>query len=382
MDPSSPCVRRAGKFLVAVAFLSIATSFARAENRLIDLTLIGGGYGAPLRPSELANWIDDGFAFRGQIDVKPVRVLAFCIGAERMRFYRPHEYSFMAGTVDLGGKLILPAFLGGVGYLQGGVGLNVLGDRDHTWGGKTCGRLILGKRIPVVPGFGFDLAAGYHMMGKPEAFKYADVRAGVVLGIGRDKDPRGQGTPTATPVSGSPTPAVTAVPAKGSPTPMNVPTATPTTDVISLEGETPPTFTPTATLPAGAVTLTLADRTMKETYDAAYRAYRAGRYPEAIRLWKKAIAIKDATKFWYYAEANAMIGATYHYKMNPPNKTLARQYYRAALKIDPATKTAKRGLAKLAPAPRPKPKPKPAAKPQDDLSDEALGLQPASSPAK
>jgi hypothetical protein len=337
-----------------------------------------------MRPSALANAVDDGFSFRGQLEVKPVRVFAFCVGAERMRFYRPREFSFLVGTVDAGGKFILPKFLGGVGYLQGGVGLNVLGDHDNTWGGKTCGRVILGKKIEVAPGFGFDLSTGYHMMGKPEAFKYADVRAGLVVGIGRDKDPRERKTPTATPVPGSPTPRATGTPAKGSPTPMGVPTATPTTDVISLEGEAVATFTPTATAAPGAVTLTLseADRTMKATYDAAFAAYRAGKFVTAIRLWKKALAIKDATQFWYYAEANAMIGATYHYKVKPPNRVLARQYYKAALKIDPATKTAKRGLARLnTTAPKPKPKPKPAPKPQDDLSDEALGIKPATSPA-
>ena len=378
--PRLSCRNRTLPFLIA--FLAILPAVLRAEYRPVDLTLIGMSYGAPMRPSGLANFVDDGFSVRGQLDIRPSRVFALCVGAERMRFYRPAQFHFLVGTVDFSAKLILPPLLGGVGYLQTGVGLNVLGDKAQTWGGKTCGRVILGKKIPVAPGFGFDLAVGYHMMGKPEAFKYVDVRAGMCIGIGRDKDPKEKKTvtPTATVSRGTPASSGTPTPVKGSPTPMRVPSATATPNVISLESDVP-TFTPTVTSTSGPVTLTLADRTMKETYDAGYAAYRAGKYVTAIRLWKKALAIKDATQFWYYAEANAMIGAVYHYKVQPPNRVLAKRYYQAALKIDPKTATALKGMKRLkATAPPVKPKPKP--KPADDLSDSALGIKPTAAPAK
>ncbi len=353
-------------------------------------------------PPDLASTVNDGFGFRSQLDFQPSRVFAIGVGAERVRFYNPENFHFLVGTLDFSTKLILPPFLGGVGYLQTGVGLNLLGQKETTWGGKTCARVILGKRIPLVPGFGLDLACGYHMMGKPEAFRYADVRLGVNIGIDRDRDRGASGKsakPAATPKpKATETKTIVAIPAKKNPGTIRTRTATATPDVIDLKDEAPtrtPTASPTRTpevvavseedtvaptaSPTRAVVLTQADKTMREIYEAGIAAYKGGRYQTAVRLLKKALLVEDATQFWYYAEANAMLGAIYHYKIKVPNsRSLARSYYQAALKIDPQTRTALKGMRLLkATAPKPKPKPAPVS---DDVSDEALGIQSSTTP--
>lgn len=80
---------------------------------------------------------------------------------------------------------------------------------------------------------------------------------------------------------------------------------------------------------------------MRELYEAGIENYKAKDFDGAIDYLKQALAVKDPkVPDYYYAEANAMLAAIY--KFDRPDNALAHQYCDAALKIDPATLTAKK----------------------------------------
>jgi tetratricopeptide (TPR) repeat protein len=97
---------------------------------------------------------------------------------------------------------------------------------------------------------------------------------------------------------------------------------------------------------------------MLDLYEKGIEAYKAQHFEGAITNLKEALEIKDAkVEYWYYAEANAMLGVIYHFhKKTVGHLETARKYYKAALKIDPDTATAKKGLQQLGPSTAPKKK--------------------------
>jgi tetratricopeptide (TPR) repeat protein len=85
---------------------------------------------------------------------------------------------------------------------------------------------------------------------------------------------------------------------------------------------------------------------MKEVYQAGIDCYKKQDFAKAIRYLKKSLDIHDPyTPKFYYAEANAMLGVIYQF--NIIDKSLAYQYYREALVIDPRTKTAKKHIREV-----------------------------------
>ena len=88
---------------------------------------------------------------------------------------------------------------------------------------------------------------------------------------------------------------------------------------------------------------------MMDFYQKGVTAFKAGQNEKAAVYLKKAVAIKDPkVKYYYYAEAYATLGMIYHYRVKTAGHLdQARQYYREALKIDPATAAAKKNLRLL-----------------------------------
>jgi hypothetical protein len=88
---------------------------------------------------------------------------------------------------------------------------------------------------------------------------------------------------------------------------------------------------------------------MMEVYQAGMKAYKAKQYALAIRQLKKAVVIKEeGVKDFYYAEAYATLGILYHHhRTSDGHLEKAKQYYLKALKIDPDTDNAKKGLKEL-----------------------------------
>ncbi len=88
---------------------------------------------------------------------------------------------------------------------------------------------------------------------------------------------------------------------------------------------------------------------MKDLYAAGMKAYRSKDYEKSIRFLKQSLDYHDPyTPKYYYAESNAMLGVIYQfYFMVPGHTALARDYYQAALKIDPTTQSAKLHLKEV-----------------------------------
>jgi tetratricopeptide (TPR) repeat protein len=85
---------------------------------------------------------------------------------------------------------------------------------------------------------------------------------------------------------------------------------------------------------------------MKGVYQAGVDCYRKQDFAKAIRYFKKSLEIHDPyTPKFYYAEANAMLGVIYQF--NIIDKPTAYEYYRAALDIDPTTRTAKKHIGEV-----------------------------------
>lgn len=105
-----------------------------------------------------------------------------------------------------------------------------------------------------------------------------------------------------------------------------------------------PTPTPAVEVVRGSVR-------MQTVYEAGIRAYQQKDYAKAVRYLEQAAQMEDPhTKFWYYAEAHAMLGVLYqfYYKV-PDHRRKAYEHYRKALEIDPKTKTARKYIHRVKP---------------------------------
>lgn len=107
--------------------------------------------------------------------------------------------------------------------------------------------------------------------------------------------------------------------------------------------------TPTPTKPT--VTEVRGVMKMRDYYEAGIQAYQAQEYEKAIRYLEQALRTKDPyTKDYYYAEANAMLGVIYQFYFTVPgSREKAYRYYREALRIDPATETARKYIRQVRP---------------------------------
>jgi len=84
----------------------------------------------------------------------------------------------------------------------------------------------------------------------------------------------------------------------------------------------------------------------KHVYEAGIQAYKEKDYDLAIKYLKKAVSMDDElTPKYIYAEANAMLGVIYQFRII--HKGRAYRYYKEALRIDRTTRTAKRHIREV-----------------------------------
>jgi tetratricopeptide (TPR) repeat protein len=85
---------------------------------------------------------------------------------------------------------------------------------------------------------------------------------------------------------------------------------------------------------------------MLDVYKKGIAAYKAEKYEAAVKYLEQALTIRDPnTKDLYYAEANAILGIIYQYRLKAPdNQETAQKYYQEALRIDPTNYVAKKHL--------------------------------------
>jgi tetratricopeptide (TPR) repeat protein len=145
---------------------------------------------------------------------------------------------------------------------------------------------------------------------------------------------RGETTPS-TPV------AATGTVTKNLPPPP-LPTPTPVLNIIVEPATTPQPAQPAAS----TVPLSL-----RAAYNIGITAYQAGDYAKAADYLKQAVKTPAGqSETVFVAEGNAMLGVIYQFRLKVPgNLDLARQYYQAALKVDPTNGTALRHLPQVQP---------------------------------
>lgn len=391
-------MRRFSFFLLGLLTAAVFPLPTRAASLAVQCL---GLYDAPLRPSDHAERLTDGFAFRFLPEYQFNPFLGCGIGFTSDYLYKPGAGGMRVGTLDLSARLRLPVSEGRPQpYVEASAGINALPRGGNHWGGKNRLALGIGTRLPLGFGVALDLGAQeVFLRPSPDDLQFVSVHAGLVTEFDlKRRRPQSKPSPTAVPTaSTTEVPSPAAIPTL-SPTPTGTPTAlvrvdTPTPTQASPASPTPthtttpigrsgkqeearstpssqrsPTVgsTPSATVVATRVVPAQASPTeirttqgtrddsherMLDLYERGIEDYKARRFPEAVAHLKAALTLRDAkVEYWYYAEANAMLGAIYHYHIRTPDHlTLARKYYRAALAIDKDTATAKKGLKALGP---------------------------------
>ncbi|GEM_PF-1748610 len=247
----------------------------------------------------------------GDIQVTPWMSWGLGLGYTK---YFIHPGNASVGLLDVGGRLF--PFKGspkGRFYLQGGVGL-MLSNKgiDHD-GAKVHGTAGVGYRLKLQGNMALDFGLDYNAFSPRLApTQDAALHVGVAWAFGP------QGTPAP----------------KKAQTPRRPPAPAKT-------GARPSTPVP-ADSEHEQVT-----RTRKSLYERGVEAYNAKDYALATKYFKQAIEV-PGPKNTYYAESCALVGAIYHYRgMEPGHLEIARQYYLAALAVDPRVTVASKGLAVL-----------------------------------
>jgi hypothetical protein len=344
-----------------------------STDRSIAVHLLGL-YDSPTSPSEHASRFTDGFGFQFFPELQVNPFLGFGTGFTTEYFYRPGGPAMRVGTFDLSASLRLPSRSGKAQpYARVELGFNAMPKAGNHWRGSRRVSWMLGTRLPMGFGLGFDLGVRQELLlPKPNDLQSISVQWGIVsefdLKHGRSKAASGpKASDTLTPWP-SPTSTSTATPSMTATTsfktPQSTPTSIPENQLTETESPTPverrentrsthssaafsrvvPTSTPEASTPPLE-----ASARMLDLYEKGIEAYKANRFESGILYLKAALEIKDAkVEYWYYAEANAMLGVLYHYhKTSVGHLETARKYYRAALKIDRDTATAQKGLKAL-----------------------------------
>jgi hypothetical protein len=357
-------VRRSIVSLTIGIFLLTSTALAGSSLAVHFLGL----YDSPTRPVETVRFLTDGFGFQLVPEIQFNRFLGLGLGFTSDYLYRPGGPALRVGTFDFSVRLRKPTQgTRPQPYVHAGLGLNILSKTGNHWRGSGKVSLGIGTRLPVGFGLGLDFAIRQvFLLPKPNNLQYVSVQWGIVTEFDlkkRQRDaqpPRPTATPTATTAivintSANMIPTATSTlkhdltqtPTPGSTHRLTQPLMTFTqTQVVRISNT--PTMVPQIPTPTQEAAVR-----MRDLYDQGISAYKAKRYDRAIDYLKKALLIKDSkVEYWYYAEANAMLGVIYHYhRLVPGHKEKARGYYRAALKVDPATVTAKKGLKLLGTSP-------------------------------
>lgn len=312
--------------LLLLALLG-ARSLSASEVSPLTISLFAD-YGTPVQPLGLSQNTIDTIGGEFLAEWNPASMASIGLGFETQAFYANPTFSL--STLNLEGRLF-PWDNGRQKfspYLFGGTGLNL-----SSYGGPIQLKAGLGSRVSLAGPVFLDVAVGSHWLTDPNSLQYVDARAGLSVFI----DFKPQATPTPTPVPATPTPTVgSPIP---TPTAMPKPTATIGPEqVISLDEGVP---TPTPVIDSKPVK-TLAES--KKFYKIGMDAFLAGNYPLALKALKKSLSLKEKHKHPYkYAETYATIGVIwqFHASKVKDHEKRALENYRAALKIDRRTKSAR-----------------------------------------
>jgi len=331
---------------------SALTTACGAEVSPVALTFFGL-YGEPVYPPALAVPSSDGFGFNFLAEWNATSYTSLGLGFEQIAF----QGASTVPMLNFEGRIFpLENEKGKFSpYIYGGAGLNL---SSGAWEGPVQLKAGIGSRVSIAGPVYFDLAVGSHWLQPPNDFQYVDIRYGLSLSLSSSGKPQ-ESKPTATAVPAV-VPSATPVP---SPTVGWTPTAT---EVKSEPSPTEVVSQPEAARVEAAPVTTLAG--VKKYYKLGMKAFLDGKYTQSQALLKKSLASKEihGAKY-YYAETYATLGVIYQFHNTEKNhKKTALIYYGKALKIDPATKSAKHYYGKLKAELKPKSKAKPKVKPAED----------------
>ena len=309
-----------------------------SADRSIAVHLLGL-YDSPTSPSEHASRFTDGFGFQFLPELQINPFWGFGTGFTTEYLYRPGGPAMRVGTFDLSTSLRWPSKRGKAQpFARVELGFNAMPKAGNHWRGSRRVSWVLGTRLPMSFGLGLDLGVRQEfLLPKPNDLQCVSVQWGIVsefdLKHGRSKAASGPKaadtlTPWPSPTSTSTaTPSMTATASHKThtSTPTNIPTIRPTETEsptpVEIRKNAKPTHStaalsrvvPTSTPEASTPTLEASAR-MLDLYEKGIEAYKANRFESGILYLKAALEIKDAkVEYWYYAEANAMLGVLYHY---------------------------------------------------------------------
>ena len=323
----------------ATLILSLGASVTWGSEDLDPLSIsLFALYGTPVQPTSLGFSNYDGLGWDFLAEYHPTRYASLGLGYETATFYGTPNLT--AGTLNLEGRFFPMAGwrLPYDPYVVGEAGLNLSSATSTQWGGAYALKAGLGTQVAFVGPLSLDFAIESHWMGNsPNFFQYVDFRMGLDFALPM-KNPQTP-TPTAAPTAAaklmiSPTPSeqVTQV---ITPLYMTTPTNTPT-----------PVFTDTPT--PQPVIQDIPGSRMKKYYSIGTKAFAAGNYKKALVNLKKAVAIKESVKYYYYAESYATIAVIYQFHSTVRGHLrLALENYKKAAKIDPDTMAVKLYYKKL-----------------------------------
>ena len=301
--------------LILTTFLVFLAAGSRAQAAEGSLSWTVSGHNAFARSGGKSAAGLGSYLF-GDLQVTPWMSCGLGLGTTKY-FARPTNAS--ATVVDVGGRLF-PFKAGPKGrfYLQGALGLLVANKGIDNAGAKVHGVAGVGYRMNLQGDMALDFGLDYNAYSPRIApTQDAALRVGVAWAFG-SKGAAG-------------------VPKKATaPKKPQAPAKT--------EAKTP---SPAAASASAGSEAEQARRTSRVYYEKGVEAYNAKDYATATRFFKQAIET-PGKKSVYYAESCALVGAIYHYRgMEPGHLEIARQYYLAALAVDPRVTVASKGLAVL-----------------------------------
>jgi hypothetical protein len=358
---------------------ALSASASESSDRSLAVHILGL-YDSPVKPTQQALHFSDGFGFQFLPELQLNSFLGFGLGLTTEYLYGSGGSAMRVGTFDFSASARMPSKgEGPQPYAQVQYGLNALPRSGNHWKGSRRVAFVLGTRLPMGFGMGLDLGLREELfLPKPNDLQCVSVHLGLVSEFDL-KHHENKSTPTpkakvtfapssTATLTASPSPTVTSTSVVSVATPRIIPTKT--TEIVWTVTATPtlllrqktlpptPSRTPSVassptTTPEATKRMVEASERMLDLYEKGIEEYKTKGFEPAIVHLKGALDIKDAkVEYWYYAEANAMLGAIYHYhKTVPGHLETARKFYQAALKIDPATTTAKRGLKALSAKP-------------------------------
>jgi len=209
------------------------------------------------------------------------------------------------------------------------------------------GTLLMGLFLVSASGWGADFME-INVLPTPKATSSSGSPSAASKTASRPAPEKSTAVPTQTPVlgltPGLPTPVPTA-----SSVPNTTATPTPTGTPVSSDFATPVTSQSPTPVLVPTPNIVKGELKMKDFYAVGMKAYKAKDYEKSIRFLKQALDFHDPyTPKYYYAESNAMLGVIYQFFFKVPgHAALARDYYKAALKIDPTTQSAKLHLKEV-----------------------------------